>query len=332
MRALLSRLIVLAGILALTVAAGCGGGGGPAQVDAGDESTEPRDAILLPGAQLYPEGIAATSDGAMYVGSFREGTILRVEPGGEGPEATVFVEAAAGGLVSTVGLLAEQERGLLWVCSADPGVSTRTGEAAPSVRAFDLESGAMERSFDLPGGGFCNDMALDQAGNLYVTDSFAPRILVLPAGGDALEPWIEDEARFGGEGFNLNGIVAADDQIYTVKYNSGELFRIPVMGDGSAGAPVSIALDRALELPDGLKLERSGVLLVVEGVGRLTRITLDDDDRAEVTVVRDGLDGPTTVAVLGDEAWVAEGQLGHLFDSSLGDPDLPFQLVRVPLE
>lgn len=333
----LSRDVLLVATgLALASAAGCGDDGDaspPARADAGlvDARPEGRDRIALPGDELYPEGIAAAADGTLYVGSFREGTILQLPPGRDELQATTFVDAEAGGLVSTVGLLVDEDRGLLWACSSDPGLALRTGEDAPAVVAFALGSGAVSGRYELPGGGFCNDLSLDEAGNLYVTDSIAPRILVLPAGGSELELWLEDEA-FAGEGFNLNGIVSAGDDVYAVKYNSGELLRIPVAEDGSAGDPARVTLDRELALPDGLKLERDGVLLVVEGAGRLSRITLENADRGAVTTVRDGLDGPTTAALVDGDAWVAEGQLGHLFDPSSGEPTLPFELVRVPLE
>ena len=230
------------------------------------------------------------------------------------------------GLLNTVGLLADEARGTLWACSSDSG---GTGTSPPGLKAFDLATGEPAGSFDFPGGGFCNDIAIDADGNVYATDSFAPRILTLPAGGDALEIWLEDE-RFGGKGFNLNGIEVDGDDLYTVKSNTGQLFQIPIGKDGSAGKAVEVPLDRALQTPDGLRLEASGSLIVVEGVGQLTRITLGGSV-PELTVVRDGLDGPTTATLVGDSAWVVEGQLVHLIDPKSGSPDLPFKVVRVPL-
>ena len=43
--------------------------------------------------------------------------------------------------------------------------------------------------------------------------------------------------------------------------------------------------------------------------------------------------GPVSVTRVGDTAWVAEGQLGLLFDPALKDrkPNLPFRIVAVPL-
>jgi sugar lactone lactonase YvrE len=296
---------------------GCAGdddGGGPAAPEA----------ISLPGDALYPEGIALAADGGLLVGSFREGSILRIPPGASAAEP--FAAPGAGGLVSTVGLLVDQDRHRLWACSSDPGVSPLTGSSPPGLVAFDLDSGALASRVDLPGGGFCNDIAMDAGGNLYVSDSFAPRILFQREGDHELTTWVTDPA-FAGDGFNLNGIAITGGALYTVKYNSGELFRISVEEDGSAGTPQAISLSRPLDLPDGLRADGDD-LLVIEGSGRLARIALDS---GEVTTLAEGLDGPTSLVVSGRDAWVVEGQLGHLFDPSTGAPHLPFQLVRVAL-
>lgn len=292
-----------------------------ASADAGGE-----EAILLPGDAVYPEGITSLADGTVFVGSVGQGTIFRVASGATEPDAETFADGGDNGLLNTVGLLADEARGTLWACSSD---LAGTGTSPPGVKAFDLATGEPAGSFDFPGGGFCNDIAIDADGNVYATDSLAPRILTLPAGEDQLEIWLEDE-RFGGEGFNLNGIEVDGDTLYTVNLNTGELFQIPIGKEGEAGKAVAVPLERALESPDGLRLEASDTLIVVEGVGRLTRIALGGK-APELTVVRDGLDAPTTATVIGDSAWVVEGQLVHLLDPTTGTPDLPFKVVRVPL-
>src|SRR4029078_3461179 len=120
--------------------------------------------------------------------------------------------------------------------------------------AFDLDSGAVASRVDLPDGGFCNDIAMDAGGNLYVSDSFAPRILFLREGDHELTTWITDPA-FAGDGFNLNGVAITGGPLYVVRDNSGELFRVSIAEDGSAGAPQAIALSRPLESPDGLRVD-----------------------------------------------------------------------------
>jgi sugar lactone lactonase YvrE len=283
--------------------------------------------VSLPGKAFYPEGITALGDGTLYVGSVSEGTIVRVPPGASEPVEEPFAEMTENGLLNTVGLLADENSGTLWVCSSD---LMGTKLFPPGVKGFDLATGEAAGSFDFPGGGFCNDLALDSAGNLYATDSEGTRILRLPAGGKALEVWVEDE-RFGGALFNLNGIEVDGDAVYTVHSGTGQLFQIPIGRDGAPGKVTEVALAKPLESPDGLRLESSGTLLVVEGVGRLTRIALGGK-APEVTVVAEGLDAPTTATVVGGDAWVVEGQLDHLLDPKQGAPELPFKVVRVPLQ
>jgi sugar lactone lactonase YvrE len=300
------------------------------EADSGSESDAGADEFVsLPGKAFYPEGVTALADGTLFVGSVSEGTIVRVPPGAREPEAKPFAAPPDNGLLNTVGMLADEKSGTLWVCSSD---FNQTGAEQPGVRAFDLATGEPAGAFVFPGGGFCNDVAVDGAGNVYATDSFAPRILRLPAGGKELEVWVENDL-FAGEGFNLNGIEVDGDVVYTVKFNSGQLFQVPIGEDGAAGKVAEVALEEPLQSPDGMRLETSGTLLVVEGVnpGRLTRIALGGK-APEVTVVADGLDAPTTATVVGGDAWVVEGQLDHLLDPKQGAPELPFKVVRVPLQ
>jgi hypothetical protein len=141
-----------------------------------------------------------------------------------------------------------------------------------------------------------------------------------------LAPWVED-ARWSNEGFGLNGIAARDSDVYAVTYAEGRLFRI----DGQKQVH-EVELPRKLNLPDGLKALPDGDLLVVEGSGALSRITLSGD-HASVTMLRDGLNQPTTAAPMTGGAWVLEGQLMLLADPARKNeaPRLPFGAVWVPL-
>ncbi len=278
--------------------------------------------IALP-ADAFPEGIALAPDGTAYVGSLRQGAVWRASAGAKAAEP--FIPAGSNGLVSAVGLLADAARGLLWVCSSDPGVSPRTGSAPPAVLAFDLAGGMPKARYELPGGGFCNDMALGPDGSLYVTDSLNPRILRLPPGGQQLEDWLVHEA-FRGEGFSLNGLdFGADSQLYAVRYNSGQMFRI----DPARRTVAEIALPRPLAQADGLKRMDGARFAVVEGGrGGATLVTIDGN-RASLSPLSDGLKTPTTLAVQGQRLLLVEGQLDLLFDpSKKGQAPGPFRVVE----
>ena len=283
------------------------------------------DAIEL-GEGFFPEGITADAKNNLYVGSLNGFGIVRVSV--ETGQMETLVHGETEGLASVLGLSAHDDANLLLACSADP--TGHRGEAVTSALfAFNLVTGEARGRYDLPDGGLCNDLTRDDDGTVYVTDSFNPRILVLRPGESALKPWIVSK-RFEGEGFNLNGIAIINGGVDVTKYNTGELFRIPIRLDGSAGDIITVPLPRPLEAPDGLTVRSSSELLVVEGTGRLTSVRLKDG-QAVLTTLRDGLDVPTTVAISDGVAWVVEGQLDHYFQpDEAGRPEI-FRIVPVPL-
>jgi sugar lactone lactonase YvrE len=290
----------------------------------GDPGPDARTEIVLPGDTFYPEGIAVAADGTFFVGSFASGEIVRVPPGA--PKAVPFLGPMDGAVAA--GLLVDDATGTLWACALDP---TLTAPAA--VKRFDIATAEETGSYPFPGGTLCNDLTLDDQGNLYATDSLIRTIYRLPAGGDAIAPWIQDDV-FGGnpDEITLNGIAFdGESSIYTAKYNTGELFRIAIEADGSAGAITPIAVDPPLAWADGLKVLDADTLLVVENdAGRVSMVTLNGDQGTR-TVLANKLAEPTTSAVRGDSAWVVEGQLSYYFGFP-GEPTLPFRVKRVFLE
>jgi hypothetical protein len=69
---------------------------------------------------------------------------------------------------------------------------------------------------------------------------------------------------------------------------------------------------------------------MAEGAGSLDRVTVKGD-AVDIETIKDGLDGPTSVALVGQTLWAPEGQLPHLFDAAKnGPPHLPFRVVGVP--
>ena len=75
--------------------------------------------------------------------------------------------------------------------------------------------------------------------------------------------------------------------MYVNTFFSGELFRIPVNTDGSAGTIVPIETSMPLNRPDGLRTVGPRTLIQAEGQGRLTELTVDGN-RADVRVLKDG--------------------------------------------
>jgi sugar lactone lactonase YvrE len=200
------------------------------------------------------------------------------------------------------------------------------------LKAFDLKSGALKASTEFPGGtGFCNDIAIGRDGAAYVTDTINPRILRLKPGAKAFEVWTENPV-FGTKGSNLDGIAfGGDGHLYVNTFEGGKLFRVAVKGDGSAADVTEIETSTLLDHPDGLRPLKENTFLMIEGAGRLDRITVNGNT-AKTEVLKDGMNGPVAVTQVGDVAWALEGQLKVLLDpSQKGNKPTPFRAIAVAL-
>lgn len=180
---------------------------------------------------LYPETIEYDPKTDRFLlGSFREGAIYRVDSDGG---VTRLVDDPR--LCSVLGIAVDAERGQLWAVNADLGASTRPSAAGPkhlaAVGIYDLATGAALNYVDLAplaaGAHLLNGIALDFAGNAYVTDSFSPIIYKIDAHGQA-SVFLRSE-QFVGDGINLNGLVVhPDGYLLVVKKSDGSLFRVPL--------------------------------------------------------------------------------------------------------
>ncbi|WP_394836001.1 SMP-30/gluconolactonase/LRE family protein [Pendulispora rubella] len=295
-----------------------------------DSTSDDFTSFELPGNDFFPEGIARMRDGTLFVGSLTEGAIVRLGPGRQQPES--FVPSGPAGqraLTSAAGMVADEDLGILWVCD-----SAMRSSLPSAVVGIALNDGhvAVRHSFPAPQG-LCNDVALDGEGNLYATDSNAPRILRIATGAKLTEgeasAWTTDPRWVVGPGqFGLNGIAWAKGNLYVAHTQNNALYRIPIDAAGSAGAAAALLLDRKPNGLDGLKVAADGSLAFVEGfANQLVRVALPGDDTGTLTVLAPGLDQPTTFALFDGGAWVVEGQLLHLFGQDPTPPHLPFRVV-----
>jgi sugar lactone lactonase YvrE len=295
---------------------------------------------------FFPEGVTVDASGNFYVGSMNLGLIHRAAPGAATTSA--FIEPdAENGLVSVIGLLADDANQVLYVCSSDAGNSQRTGAAQAAIKAFDLGDGSFIASYEwpeysgtpwttgIPSGvnGFCNDMTLDADGNLYATDSWYPRILRLAAGGSELEEWLVDSSTFpAADPWHLNGIDIdrATNTLYAVENHPGALFSIPILTSGSAGTVTKIQTQRPVYMPDGLKVIGEGLLAIAEGQTSGMAVVELSGNEGYVRRISTGLDGVATFAMVGDSAWLVENQGDHFWGGD-GKETKPFRLVEIPL-
>ena len=261
--------------------------------------TQGRTEITINDTGVQAENLTSSQDGSVYVGSTAKGTIYRATPGAV--QAEPWIQASTAGLSNVLGVLADDKTSTLWVCQNNTG--GRGGAAVvgqTALRSFDLKTGAGKGTYPFPtNGGVCNDIAVASDGTVYATESFNNRVHRLRPGATALDMWITDPKLAAVDGVAL----LADGAVYVNTFFSGEIFRIPVNSDGSAGALAKIETSMSLTRPDGLRTVGPQTLIQAEGGGRVAELTIKGD-RAEVRVLQEGLKAATGVTMVGDTAFV----------------------------
>ena len=273
--------------------------------------------IELPANFPYPNGIAHTSDGTLYVGSVTSGQILRITP--EGKTETFF--PGNDQVFAATSLRLDEQRGILWGTSPDfLGTRQANGEVirrTHRIFEIDIHSGEVLRVIEIPDGGFGNDIALDPTGGIYVTDSSRPRIHYLAPGATQFQTWVEDE-QLRSPGIGLAGIARHSSGVLIVgKFSEGELLKVTPQPQGKATVE-TISLVRQLENPDGMQFAPNGSLLVTEGSlasgnGRLLRIDVlsSGTEPRPIETLVENLESPVNLTVAGQKIWISEARIRH---------------------
>lgn len=303
------------------------------------EGKESPDRITVTQEDLFPEGIEYDKLGSRFLlTSVRYGTIGEVENDGQYEELVDDEE-----LISTIGIQIDYLRQRMLVAVADAGMSVKSSEATigrlAAIAAYDLYSG--ERLFytdlgslrpDLPH--FANDIAIDEEGNAYVTDSFSGIIYKVDEDGNA-EIFYENEALAPTQegAFGLNGIVYdLTGYLLVAKSDEGQILHIP-LDDPDDYQVVDIPVD--LPSPDGLYLQNPDELIVVNNAGGMdngkvyTLKTRASDWWNSARVVNEFTTPevfPTTATVRNGHPYVLYAYLHELME---GESRSEFQIVKV---
>ncbi|UOQ53306.1 SMP-30/gluconolactonase/LRE family protein [Hymenobacter cellulosivorans] len=249
---------------------------------------------------LFPEGVQydATNQ-AFLVSSLTTGNVGRVK---DDNTYSLLAAGQATGIASAVGLHLDEARTRVLVASAN----AVTGNVAKLV-SLDRDKGTVTFTADLgalrpsASGHFANDIAVDEQGNAYVTDSFAPVIYKVTAQGVA-SVFLDDARLAAGPGaFGLNGLVfradATGGYLLVAKTDEGVLFKVPLSNPANFTLITVPGVD--LRGADGLLLQNDNTLQVVAGtqnkVYRLTTSTNWVSATLSGTFATSG-DGPTTLA------------------------------------
>ena len=300
------------------------------------------DALQLP-MDWYPESVAVAPNGDFLVASWHQGAVARLSRDGE--PASVLITPGSNGLANGQGVAVDPSSDTLWVCSGAIGFTTVPLNAS-ALKSFSLKTGLPKGSYLVPDSGHCNDVALDGESNVYVTDSFHPRILRLAHGGEELAVWKEDSALLGPKPYvGLNGI-AFDGRgaLYvSLVAASTHLITVRIRADGMPGDVSVLSAPRTLKNVDALRYWTSDKLVLFESDafghgehgGQITVATIVGG-HLKLQTIAAGLDSPSSGVITGDRVYFVETKYKILFEHKGHEDEIPrnvpfvLQWVKLP--
>ncbi|MES2605373.1 MAG: hypothetical protein V4603_10585 [Pseudomonadota bacterium] len=276
---------------------------------------------------VFPESITSTSNGSVISGSTK-GIVYRAEPGAAEAHPWIRFDDT-NGILSILGVLADEKSNTLWLCSAPNFFGPERSQGVSALKAFDLTSGAFNGSYDFPPpASACNDITVAADGTAYASDTSNGRLFMLKPGANALALAGSDAALIGIDGLAFS----ADGTLYVNNVRSQKLFRVALNADGSMGALTDLKVSHQLGGPDGMRLISGNRFIQAEGtVGRLSVVNIEGDT-ATMTVLRDDLESSPAATIVGNTAYVAKTNIKYLLDPNLkGQEPPPAMLYAVPL-
>ena len=290
---------------------------------------------------LVPESIAYDPvEKVFYLSSLWKRKIVRVMPAGPGAPAVTsdFVGEGADGLDAVLGMKVDAVRRRLWaVSAAEPEMKGFTLEAygRSALYEYDLVSKTLVRKIALPGlTHLFNDLVIDVAGNVYVTDTESAEVHVLKAGDGELKTLVPK-----GPFVAPNGVALSADgkHLYVADVAQGLFHVDPATGEVQPLDQPAGLFPAGL---DGLVLHEGSILGIMNVVsaGRVARWRLAEDGMAleEGEVLECGHPSfhQPTRGVVADGAFyfIANSQSDAITDGALATEKLEdVVILRLPL-
>lgn len=263
--------------------------GAPSLVDAGSPEINARVALGEPitiatfnaFAGELPESIAVDGFGNIYVAMAAMGEIWKLDQSGSFIEvAATFAKAP--GPFGVSGLRFDRKGNLYAVNTAGHADAHGVWKIARNGEKHRIEGTS---NIPLP-----NDVAISPDGTIYITDSATGAIWRALRMGPA-EMWVQDESLEGTGAYGLgipigvNGIAIVPGGLVVSNAEKGQVVKIPILPDGSAGQPMVLTSEPSLFGLDGIRVDARGTIYGAVNAGnRIVRISSDGSDVSDVLV------------------------------------------------
>ena len=295
--------------------------------------TDGRVAFALPDRGLIPEGIAYDAKTrSFYIGSVARNGIYRVDMRGRMQRFSRPGDA----LDAILGLAVDADARRLYAVSTSALTAAGRERLRNSIKVYDLGSGSLLRTIDVPQARQVNDVAIVPGGTLLASDSAGGAVWKIGVADGAVTALVPPDTARG-----ANGVAVAPrgDVAYVAAA------RRPLRIDIATGAiaPLQPPGGENAAAIDGLYWHE-GALIGVQNLtstGRVVRLVLADDGRSIVSVEtlqshhQRAFDEPTTATIGPDGLYVlARTQVTQFNDD--GRIERPEKLakplvLRIPL-
>jgi len=194
---------------------------------------------VLPPSAAHPEGITADRHGNIYVTTF---DVSKASGPGD-----LIVFGPHGGLIDHLSVAGSSNLLLGLAFHPITHVLLVIDFGHQQVLSVNPKTGAATVFTTIPGGAAAgpNGLTFDQAGNVYVSDSFQGTIWKTGLNGGPATAWVTDAllTTTGVPPFGANGLAfnSAGDSLFVCNTGNDSVVRVPVAGGGNASAPVAFA-------------------------------------------------------------------------------------------
>jgi sugar lactone lactonase YvrE len=303
-------------------------------------SEDVRDSYTLISESLYPEGIDYDfNNNRFIVGSLYNAEVFTMTLDGK---LSLFIKET--NLNTLTGVFTDEIRNRLIIVGGDIGLSKKSapkGASAGQTAAaeiYDLATGKLIRTVDLKpltpnAGAVANDVAVDEDGNIYITDSFSPDIYKIDRNYKSSIFSTSELFTNPAGSFGLNGIVYhPDGYLLVAKTDNAKLFKVSIANP----TQITEVKGMSFKSPDGLEWAKDYKLIIAgdatAGDGKAYTFSSNNNWESatlasEMNIGKDEF--PTTVALAPNgEVYVVSAKLGRLIVGDTKQTSFTIQKIK----
>jgi len=254
-------------------------------------------------AGQQPENVALEPDGNLDVTLSTAGQVERVSPTGQ-RQLLANLPAPSDGGVNTPVLGFSLATGLVRTADGTLYIGYAAGHDDLTGIWRVRPGGTPTRIVALTAASFPNGMALDErTGNLYIADSTRETIWRVPITGGTPNVWLSGPELNRSNLLGPNGLRIHNGAIWLSNSDQGTLLRVPVDGNGRAGAVETKAT--GLTFPDDFAfIDHTDKIIVALNIANEVALVQPNGSHTIVLTGADGLEGPTAIAIRQGELYV----------------------------